>query len=195
MTATLEERIRAALTARADQITHEDLRPATPPSRLAPAEPGLRRRILAQWKPVLVAATAATCAVVVITWLPRDFGRSGNDGPAYAPSSSVVPSGTGPSRSPMSPNPVPTGAVPSGPQPVTSVAPPSGPDPQPTISPPLRNPDANPTGTAVHSSYPPPATGGGGSPAGPAGAPVTTAHSPPTQEPQSGPARPNVTPS
>lgn len=59
--AELEHLLRGALTARAGQIGHQDLRPASPPVLLASARPGWLR------PPALVAAAAAVLALVAAT--------------------------------------------------------------------------------------------------------------------------------
>jgi hypothetical protein len=79
---TLEDRLSAALTARADLVQPEDLRPAAPPSVVVP----LRRR-----PAVYLVAAAACAAVVAVPFLVRGGGDSDSPGPVDTPS--VTPNG------------------------------------------------------------------------------------------------------
>jgi hypothetical protein len=125
MTALVEERVRAALAARAGQITAADLQPALPPSALG-ARAARRRPVLSfgrfvelgpvrgrGWMPVLAGIAVAAVAVVfavVLAWHPRQS--------------------TPPGRAPYLPGEAPA----SVPAPTRSVGPSEQPRPQPTPS-------------------------------------------------------------
>jgi hypothetical protein len=193
MTPEIEERLRGALAARADQITAVDLQPAAPPSLLSsdrtggvrsggrlhflggrwvPAVPFLGGR----WAPALAGVAVAAVAVVfavLLAWHPRQSSPPGRA--PYLP-------GDVPASAPASSRPGPANEQP---QPLPDMSPPLSPAP-PANSLPTGPPAILPTG--------PPATlQTGGAPNAAtstvSAAPSTTAPSDPETVP------PNVVPS
>jgi hypothetical protein len=99
----LEQRLRGALTARADQITQARLHPAVPPT--ASVRPSLAHRIR-WWMPALAAALVTA---VVLVRLPGPDPVAPTAPPASAPATSTtVPAPVPAPSSPAAAHPVPT---------------------------------------------------------------------------------------
>jgi hypothetical protein len=130
---TIDDRITAALQARADSLTEQDLAPAAPPvGRWVQPD---RSRWTA---PLLAAAIVGVAAVATITAV--QLSRSNHAGPATRPTVSVHPSPSGVAPTPSASTPAPSqsgsqpppsqspsqgATTPSASRPPTSVAPPS----------------------------------------------------------------------
>ena len=133
---TIDDRITAALQARADSVTAADLAPAVPPaSRVVPLD-----RARSRWAvPLLAAAVVGVLAVATVTAVQLSQNSSHPAGPA-----TQLPVQPTPSSS--APTPAPSGAAPSqsptqaSSRPPTSQAPSSAPSTQPTSQPPAGQP-------------------------------------------------------
>jgi hypothetical protein len=111
MTRDLEERVRSALTARAEQITPSSLQPAAPPTTL-----GNPRRDLLRWWTVV--ATLACTLGVGLVFLVMLLVPGGPSSDPTLPASSVPPepspSLTTPAPQPSSGGPAPSPSRPAG---------------------------------------------------------------------------------
>ena len=98
---TIDDRISAALHARADSLTEDNLAPAMPPlGRRVPSE-------RARWAvPLLAAAVAGIAVVATITAVQAS--RSNHAGPATHPNVFVQPSPSGLAPTPSTTQPVPS---------------------------------------------------------------------------------------
>jgi hypothetical protein len=158
MTTAFEDRLRAALSARAGRITVADLQPAAPPSLLARRERD-RRFTWSRLVPVLAGAAVTAVVVifaVVLAWPPGPSKRA-PDLPGNAPATTSSTPAPAPSVAPTaSPSPSrrgrstirPPAAVPSRSRPATA-----GSEPAPSTSPPVH---AGPTTTPSMTNAPSP---------------------------------------
>lgn len=111
----VERRLRGALAARADGITHADLRPADPPGHHLHRTPLARLRLRRFALPLAGLATAAAIAVGYVTL------ASGHDEQRPLPASSP-----GPVQPPPTPTPTPAPSKTPGPVPSPPADPSSG---------------------------------------------------------------------
>jgi hypothetical protein len=105
MSREIEDRLRAALSAKADEIGHADLRPAQPPA----GSTRRFRRSLPWLAPVMAAAAVAIVVVAVTGGLPDRHSSSNNDvaaGASSAPARTAQPSAVA-----TTPTPVPSGSA------------------------------------------------------------------------------------
>ncbi len=133
---TIDDRITAALQARADSVTAADLAPAVPPaSRVVPLD-----RARSRWAvPLLAAAVVGVLAVATVTAVQLSQDSSHPAGPATQGNLPATPSSSAPTPAPssaapsQSPTQAPSSTSPTQP---TSEAPSSAPSTQPTSQPP-----------------------------------------------------------
>jgi hypothetical protein len=134
---TIDDRISAALHARADSVTEADLAPAAPPSSRVVPWGGPAR---ARWGvPLLAAAIVGILAVATVTTVQLSRSSSHPAGPATRPPVSVQPTPT-PTGVAPTPSATPSSAVPTPSQSAPSQTP-SGAIPSPSASrPPVGQP-------------------------------------------------------